>query len=181
MLRRIMIAIRPSVPSVFAIGVAARLLAKDGELVLCHAVDPGDVEMGSFCFDIEQARASLHRSGDSVLHAALAHARQVGVGSVSAFLAEGATVDALLRAADERDVDVIVVEAQRRSDRGMEHHEHVIDAIARYAKVPVVVIHHPVAPVSPRTDEPAPESARVTEPAVPAGHVNNGRSSHQTR
>lgn len=125
-----------------AIEVAGRLAqaAPQTEVVLLNVRDPSYVLGESVVLDVQSVDEAMRQSQERLLEAAQAHARACGLEHVTTQAEVGVPAAEIVRAAEERAVDQIVVGTRGRSSLAGLMLGSVAQRVAHLAHVPVLVV-----------------------------------------
>lgn len=139
---KLLIAIDGSTHATHAIEVAAGLAkAVSGAEVVLVNVSEGQRYYGEFGpFDAESIRRAERDHQDRLLESAAADARRYGLSAVSTVAAHGAAPEEIVRIAEQRGVDQIVMGTRGRSAIGGLLLGSVAQRVVHLAKVPVLLV-----------------------------------------
>lgn len=139
---KLLIAVDGSEPAQRAIEAAGKLARQTSgaEVVLLNVSD-GPSYYGELPpFDYESLERLQRVQQEQLLDAALAHARQCGLSSASTQSAVGLAAQEIVRVAEERGVDQIIMGSRGRSAIGGLLLGSVAQRVIHLAKVPVLVV-----------------------------------------
>jgi len=138
MFKRILIAYDGSVHSQRSLGCAKDLAQKYGaELVLVHAYHPVSRELGLSLF--QQVEGEMIAAGRKVMQAAQSELASSGL-QVTNELLEGPPAEALLRVAETRHCDLIVMGSRGLGDLQAALLGSVSHKVLQHSTVPVVIV-----------------------------------------